>query len=70
METFREHIVIKIYICYNASRQSEVSVHTSTQRKPPDGIPGVFFWLVVIAIAIQPFDDVVAGYTTHDSDQK
>lgn len=46
------YLARKICICYNASRQKEVSVHASTKRKPRSVTSGVFFRLVVIVVAV------------------
>ncbi len=52
LKTFSGDIAIQFCICYNASRQKEVSVHASTKRKPRSVTSGVFFRLVVIVVAV------------------
>lgn len=42
-----------------------------TQSESPGGCDsGAFFRLVVTVVPVQPFADVVAGYTRHDGNQK
>ena len=60
--------------------KKDISIHGDTNRKPPSlNHSGAFFLFLAVRhlqagyrllIAIQPFDDVVAGYTSRNSDNK
>ena len=77
------HIVLLNCICYNANRQREVNspcnltINIKNPRAATLGFsipflvvglsPQAHYWL---HITVQPFDDVMANYTTHNSDNK
>ena len=60
--------------------KKDISIHGDTKRKPLSlNHPGAFFLFLAVRhlqagyrllIAVQPFDDVVAGYTSRDGDNK
>ena len=60
--------------------KKDISIHGDTKRKPLSlNHSGAFFLFLAVRhlqagyrllIAVQPFDDVVAGYTSRNSDNK
>ena len=77
------YLAIKICICYNANRQKDMTVPCEQKTNPQIvwqyclGIL-LFFYsgkaptrlFVVLSVTVKPFDDVVAGYTSRNSDYK
>jgi hypothetical protein len=77
------HLAIQSCICYNALRQKWLVSIRQKKRIPRlycNTIGGFFFsfysgkaptrLFVVHVVTIKPFNDVVAGYTTHYSHKK
>lgn len=65
-------------VCYNAGRQKDANVHGGIQKTPEVATPGFFYsvlggWLKPKAgyqlfISVQPFADVVGGYTCQNGE--
>jgi hypothetical protein len=54
-------------ICYNAYRQkNEVVIRAIQSENPEVASSGFSLGLVVVAISIKPFADIVATYTSSD----
>ena len=73
------YLAFKICICYNAGRQKDKMYLCDTRESPGGAISWAFFLFSVVRIlqagyrsfiAVQPFDDVVAGYTSRNGNNK
>ena len=76
------YIVFEFCICYNANRQREMRspCSSTSKQKPRCSSTGVFYsyflvWKGLITqagyrlfVTVQPFDDVMANYTSRNSD--
>ena len=59
-------------IMYNASRQKNevMSIRTPSEQKNRGLVLLGFFMLLLLIIAVQPFANVVGGYTCSDGNEK
>ncbi len=79
----KKHIAKSFCICYNADRQKDMTVPCERRTNPQTVVAyslGIllFFYsgkaptrlFVVLSVTVEPFDDVVAGYTSRNSNYK
>ena len=78
------YIVFEFCICYNANRQREMRspCSSTSKQKPRCSSTGVFYFYFLVwkglipqagyrlFVTVQPFDDVMANYTSRNSDNK